>query len=149
MLPNAYSHCLFTVTVSDMKSRSAHALCVWWWWWWSAHAFMCVMVVVVVVVVCVCVCVCLCVCMCVCVCVSVSVCMEWVAFIAIAWDEAIILVAVHFSMKTFTSYVTGAEPWCGATLASTSVRQYLISNIRKTSLIWYMYRIIKHIWLII
>ena len=25
MLPNAYSHCLFTVTVSDMKSRSAHA----------------------------------------------------------------------------------------------------------------------------
>ena len=43
MLSNAYSHCLFTVhvTVSDMKSR-------------SAHAFMCVMVVVVV---CVCVCV--------------------------------------------------------------------------------------------
>ena len=35
MLPNAYSHCLFTLTVSDMKSR-------------SAHAFMCVMVVVVV-----------------------------------------------------------------------------------------------------
>ena len=52
MLPNAYRHCLFTVTVSDMKSR-------------SAHAFMCVMVVVVVVVV-VCVCVC--------------ECMEWVAF---------------------------------------------------------------------
>ena len=38
MLPNAYSHCLFTVTVSDMKLRSAHAL-------------MCAMVVV-----CVCVC---------------------------------------------------------------------------------------------
>ena len=36
MLLNAYSHCLFTVTVSDMESR-------------SAHAFMCVMVVVVVV----------------------------------------------------------------------------------------------------
>ena len=35
MLPNAYSDCLFNVTVSDMKSR-------------SAHAFMCVMVVVVV-----------------------------------------------------------------------------------------------------
>ena len=33
-------HCLFTVTVSDMKSRSAHALCVR---------------------VCVCVCVCMCV----------------------------------------------------------------------------------------
>ena len=65
MLPNAYSHCLFTVTVSDMKSR-------------SAHAFMCVIVVVVV-------CVCLC--------------MEWVVFIAIAWDENNILVAVHFSMK--------------------------------------------------
>ena len=52
------------------------------------------------------------------VCVSVSMCMEWVVFIAIAWDETSILVAVHFSMKTFTSYVTGAEPWCGATLAS-------------------------------
>ena len=37
MLSNACSHCLFTVTVFDMKSR-------------SAHAFMCVMVVVVVVV---------------------------------------------------------------------------------------------------
>ena len=54
MLPNAYSHCLFTVTVSDMKSR-------------SAHAFMCGG--------CggggggVCVCVCVCVwCVCVCVC---------------------------------------------------------------------------------
>ena len=34
-LPNAYSYCLFTVTLPDMKSR-------------SAHAFMCVMVVVVV-----------------------------------------------------------------------------------------------------
>ena len=45
MLLNAYSHCLFAVTVSDMKSK-------------SAHAFMCVMVVVVVVVVVVCVCVC-------------------------------------------------------------------------------------------
>ena len=41
MLPNAYSHCLFNVTVSDMKSR-------------SAHAFMCVMVVVVAVCVCMC-----------------------------------------------------------------------------------------------
>ena len=62
MLPNAYSHCLFTVTVSDIKSRSAHAF-----------------------VLCdsgggggggggVCVCVCVCVCMC----------MEWVVFIAIA-----------------------------------------------------------------
>ena len=49
MLPNAYSHCLFTVSVYDMKSR-------------SAHAFMCVMVVVVVL--CVCVSVCLCVCVC-------------------------------------------------------------------------------------
>ena len=69
MLPNAYGHCLFTVTVSDMKR------------------FMCVMVVVVVVVssrfyvydgggggVCVRECVS----------VSVSVCMEWVVFIAIA-----------------------------------------------------------------
>ena len=68
MLPNAYSHCLFTVTVSDMKSR-------------SAHAFMCVVVVVVV-------------------CVwGGCVCMELVIFIAIAWDETTILVAVHFSMK--------------------------------------------------
>ena len=25
MLPNSYSHCLFTLTVSDMKSRSAQA----------------------------------------------------------------------------------------------------------------------------
>ena len=49
---------------------------------------MCVMVVVVVVVV-----------VCVCVCVCVSVCMEWVVFTAIAWDETSILVAVHFSMK--------------------------------------------------
>ena len=36
--------------------------------------------------------------------------MEWVVFIAIASDETSILVAVRFSMKTFTSYVTGAEP---------------------------------------
>ena len=50
--------------------------------------------------------------------VCVSVCMERVVFIAIAWDETSILVAVHFSMKTFTSYVTGAEEWCRATLAS-------------------------------
>ena len=57
MLPNVYSHCLFTVhvIVSDMKSR-------------SAHAFMCVMVTGggdgggggVCVSVCVCVCVCAC-----------------------------------------------------------------------------------------
>ena len=99
--------------------------------------------------------------------------------IAIAWDETSILVTVHFSMKTFTSYVIGAKPWCGTMSASTnnvlclmtcawrwsriamtlsagvphsgcskiSVRQNLISNIRKTSLIWY--RIIMHIWLII
>ena len=44
-----------------------------------------------------------CVCVCVCVGVSVSVCvwmcMEWVIFIAIVWDETSILVAVHFSMK--------------------------------------------------
>ena len=33
------------------------------------------------------------------VCVCVCVCMEWVFFIAIAWDETNILVAVHFSMK--------------------------------------------------
>ena len=31
--------------------------------------------------------------------VVVCVCMEWVVFIAIAWDETSILVAVHFSMK--------------------------------------------------
>ena len=74
MLPNAYSHCRFTETVSDMKSR-------------SAHAFLCVMVVVVVVVV---------VMVCVCVCVCVRVCMEWVVFNAIARDETIILVAVLF-----------------------------------------------------
>ena len=155
MLPNAYSNCLFTVSVYDMKSS-------------SAHAFMCEMVVVVVV--CVCVSVCLCVCVC-----------AWSGwfFIAIAWDETSILVAIHFRWKTFTSYVIGYEPWCGATSASannvlclltfawrwsriamtlsarvpppgcskTSVKQYLISNIRKTSLIWF--RIIKHIWLII
>ena len=42
MLPNAYSHCLFTVTVSDMKSRSAHAF--------MGGSGVCV---------CVCVCVCL------------------------------------------------------------------------------------------
>ena len=42
--------------------------------------------------------------------VVVVVCMEWVVFIAIASDETSILVAVRFSMKTFTSYVTGAEP---------------------------------------
>ena len=41
----------------------------------------------------------LCVCVYVCVCVCVCVCMEWVVFIAIAWDETSILVAVHFSMK--------------------------------------------------
>ena len=35
----------------------------------------------------------------VCVCVCVCVCMERVIFIAIAWDETNILVAVHFSMK--------------------------------------------------
>ena len=40
-----------------------------------------------------------CVCVCVCVCVYVYVCMEWVVFNAIAWDETSILVAVHFSMK--------------------------------------------------
>ena len=91
MWPNAYSHCLVTVTVSDMKSR-------------SAHVFMCVMGVVVVVVVVVCVCVCVCVFVCVC------VCMEWVVFIAIAWDETSILVAIQFLMKTFTIYVIGAEP---------------------------------------
>ena len=59
MLPNAYSHCLFTVTVSNMKTK-------------SAHAFMCAIVVVVVssrFYVCdggggggVCVCLCLCLC---------------------------------------------------------------------------------------
>ena len=54
MLPNAYSHCRFTV--SDMKSR-------------SAHAFMCVMVSKQRTLLCggggggVCVCVCMCVCM--------------------------------------------------------------------------------------
>ena len=53
---------------------------------------MCVMVVVVVVVVVV-------VCVCVCVCVCVWMRMEWVIFIAIAWNETSILVAVHFSMK--------------------------------------------------
>ena len=85
MLPNAYSHCLFTVTVyvPDMKSR-------------SAHAFMCVMVVVVVAV-----CVCMCVCVCVC------VCMEWVFFVAIVWDETSILVAVHFSMKNIYKLWSG------------------------------------------
>ena len=43
--------------------------------------------------------VCVSVCVCVCVCVCVWMCMEWVIFIAIAWDETSILVAVHFSMK--------------------------------------------------
>ena len=51
LMLHAYSHCLFTVTVSDMKLR-------------SAQAFMCVMVVVVAVCVCVCVCGCVCVCVC-------------------------------------------------------------------------------------
>ena len=31
--------------------------------------------------------------------VGVCVCMEWVVFIAITWDETSILVVVHFSMK--------------------------------------------------
>ena len=52
-----------------------------------------VMVVVVVV------CVCVCVYVCICVCLYVCVCMELVFFIAIAWDETSILIAVHFSMK--------------------------------------------------
>ena len=52
-----------------------------------------VMVVVVLVVLVMCVCVCVCVCVCAC------VCMEWVFFIAFAWDETSIRVAVHFSMN--------------------------------------------------
>ena len=51
MLPNVYSDCLFTVTVFDMKSRSAHAFM-------SVMVVVVVVAVVVVVVVCVCVCVC-------------------------------------------------------------------------------------------
>ena len=42
-----------------------------------------------------------CVCVCVCVCACVCVCMEWVVFIAIAWDETNFLVAIHFPIKTF------------------------------------------------
>ena len=56
MSPNAYSHCLFTVTVSDMKSRSAHAFMCDGGGGGGACARACV-----------------------CVC----VCMEWVVFIAI------------------------------------------------------------------
>ena len=51
---------------------------------------MCVMVVVVVVV-------------------CVYVCMEWVVFIVIAWDEASILIAVHFSMKNIYQLICDAE----------------------------------------
>ena len=138
MLPNAYSHCLFAVTVSDMKSRSAHALCVWWWWWWwSAHAFMCggggggV---------CVCVCVCLCLCLCLC-----------------AWSGWVLLQSPEMKLSFLLQFISRWKHlpvmWLGPSRdveqrwRQTSVRQYLISNIRKTSLIWY--RIIKHIWLII
>ena len=114
--------------------------------------------------------VCVCVCMC-----------AWSRWFLLQSPEMKLVFLLQFisRWKTFTSYVIGAEPWCGATSASanndlclltfawrwsriamtlsagvpppgcskTSVRQYLISNIRKTSLIWY--RIIKHIWLII
>ena len=143
MLPNAYSHCLFTV--SDVKST-------------SAHAFMCVMVVVVVVVVVV---VCVCVCVCVCEC-------DWSGWFSLQSPEMKLAFLLQFisRWKTFTSYVIGAETWCGATSASandvlclltfawrwsritmslsagvpppgcskTSIRQYLISNIRKLAL---------------
>ena len=33
------------------------------------------------------------------VCARVRVCMEWVVFIEIVWDETTILVAIHFSVK--------------------------------------------------
>ena len=136
MLPNAYSHWLFTVTVSDMKSRSAYALCVWWWWWWwSAHAFMCVMVVVVV---CVYESVCLCLCLC-------------------AWSRWFLLQSPEMKLAFLLQFISRWKHlpvmWLGPShdveqrWRQTSVRQYLISNIRKTSLIWY--RILKHIWLII
>ena len=91
MLPNAYSHCLVTVTVSDMKSR-------------SAHAFMCVVVVVV----CVCVCgggVCVCVCVHACVC----VCGWWFLLQSPEMKLAFLLQFIP-RRKTFTSYVIGAEP---------------------------------------
>ena len=136
MLPNTYSHCSFTV--SDMKSR-------------SAHAFMCV-----------------------------CVCARSGCFLLQSPEMKLVFLLQFISRwKTFTSYVIGSEPWCGATSASannvlclltfawrwsriamtlsagvlphgcskTSYRQYLISNIRNTSLI--LYRVIKHIWLII
>ena len=86
MLPNAYSHCLFTVIISDMKSR-------------SAHAFMCVMVVVVVVVVVVCVCLCVCVC-------------TWSGCFLLQSPEMKLAFLLQFisRLKTFTSYVIEAEP---------------------------------------
>ena len=164
IMPNTYSYCLFTVTVPDMKSR-------------SAHAFMCVMVMVVVgVVVGVCVCVCVCVC-------------AWSGWFLLQSPEMKLTFLLQFisQRKTFTSYVIGAEPWRGATSASANnvlclltfawrwsriamtfsagvpppgcsktsvrqylisdIRQYLISDIRKTILIWY--RILMHIWVII
>ena len=114
------------------------------------------------------------------VCVRVCVC-AWSGWFLLQSPEMKLSFLLQFisRWKTFTSYVIGAEPWCGATSVSannvlclltfarrwsrialtlsagvlppgcskTSVRQYLISNIRKTSLI--RYRIIKHIWLII
>ena len=167
MLPNAYSHCLFTVTVSDMKSR-------------SAHAFMCVMEVVVMVV-CVCACVCVFVCVCVCVCVCARARARGVGVFycnCLRWNYHSCC-SSFLDEKHLPVMWSRPEPWCGATSASankvlclltfawrwsritmtlsagvpppgcskTSVRQYLVSNIRKTSLIWY--RIIKHIWLII
>ena len=102
MLPNAYGHCLFTVSV--MKSR-------------SAHAFMCVMVVV-----CVCVCVRACVRACVreCVraCVCVCVCMSGCFLLQSPEMKLAFLLQFISRWKTFTSYVIGAEPWCGATSAS-------------------------------
>ena len=88
MLPNAYSHCLFTVTVSDMKSRSAHAfMCD-----DDDDADMCV---------------------CVCVCV-------WSGWFLLQSPEMKLAFLLQFisRWKTFTSYVIGAKPWCGAKSAS-------------------------------
>ena len=65
----------------------------------SAHAFMCVLVVVVVVVVVVCVCVCVCMC-------------AWSGLFLLQSPEMKLAFLLQFisRLKTFISYVIGAEP---------------------------------------
>ena len=93
--------------------------------------------------------------------------MEWVVFIVIARDETSILIAVHFSMKNIYQLcdqgqatsasannglclLTFAWRWLRIVMTlsagvpspgrfKNSVRQYLISNIRKTSLLLFLF----------